>query len=768
MTQRDEPSPEPGEDLPFRQLAQTLPSLCWISDAEGRVVWVNDAWVDYTGMDVAAIDASGLAVLHDPKIYPSVVQRWSEVKALGAGGDMVFPLKGRDGAFRPFHTQVAPLRDRDGRIIRWFGTNTDISVHSATEARLRTQEEELGEVYERAGDGIFITDADGRYLKVNPAGCALLGYAEAELTKLSVADLIDPAETGRANSVGQTARERAVTGEWRLKRKDGSWADVEINARVLSDGRRLGLVRDISERVKKDKALEAERESLARQVDEETARAEAAEQNRRQFWEASRDLLAVFRVDSSLPLMLNEHAWKATLGYSADELMGMDVMELMHPDDRPRTLELRRMMDGEGAYFGLENRYRRKDGGWVWLSWNIVRENGLSFCIGRDITEERARAEHAERAQRLEALGKLTGGVAHDFNNLLTTILGALDLMERRPDDIALRERLMTAALSAVRRGERLTKQLLSFARREPSRSGACDLRSLLQDMRPLLESALRENIALHYELDAEVAGCAIDAAQLEAAVLNLVVNARDAMPDGGIVTVRTRKPTPPELGRYSLSETGFAVLEVLDTGEGMAQEVLAHVFEPFFTTKGVGKGSGLGLAQVYGAARQAGGVAVAESEPGAWTAVRLYLKTAELEPEGERPQRAAVRRSERILLVEDDVLVGVVTESILADEGYEVQRAADAVEALAALRGGEFEVLITDVRMPGPMNGVELARAATARRPGLKVLLCSGWTAETLGRDLAEARWPFLAKPFDQAQLRLALAELRQSAEAD
>jgi two-component system NtrC family sensor kinase len=170
----------------------------------------------------------------------------------------------------------------------------------------------------------------------------------------------------------------------------------------------------------------------------------------------------------------------------------------------------------------------------------------------------------------------------------------------------------------------------------------------------------------------------------------------------------------------------------------------------------------------VYGAARQAGGVATVESEPGAGTAVRLYLKTAELEPEAAVAGRGEARRDERVLLVEDDVLVGVVTESILEEVGYQVTRASDAVEALSALRGGAFEILITDVRMPGSMNGVQLAKAATARQPGLKVLLCSGWTAESLGRDVAEARWPFLPKPFDQAQLKQALAELRDAPVVD
>jgi PAS domain S-box-containing protein len=750
-----------AEDLPFRQLAQKLPNLCWISDFDGNIVWANDAWVAYTGMTPADIARRGLKGLHDPDIYREVARIWADTRQAGSAAEMVFPLKGVDGRFRPFRTQVVPLRDRDGRIVRWFGTNTDVSAQSETEARLRTNEEELSELFERAGDAIIIAASDDRCLRANPAACQLLGYSREELLSMSTTDLIDPAELARARSVQVLAGQQAVTGEWRLKRKDGAWVDVEVNARVLSDGRRLGIVRDISQRVKTVKALEAERQALVRQVDEETARADAAEQRRRQFWEASRDLLAVFAPDSSVPVAFNAEAWERTLGYKASALVQVDLTALVHPDDQAATLAIREALDADGAVHGFENRCRRADGAWVWLCWDVVRSGGFIFCIGRDVTEERARAQYAERAQRLDALGKLTGGVAHDFNNLLTTILGALDLMQRRPDDREMRERLTTAALAAVRRGERLIKQLLSFARREPSGRGASDIRRLLEDLKPLLESALREDVTLRYELDPEVAGCAIDAAQFEAAMLNLVVNARDAMPDPGVVTIRTRRAGQGELDRCGLAGD-FVVLEALDTGEGMSAEVQAHAFEPFFTTKEIGKGSGLGLAQVYGAARQAGGVAVVESEPGAGAVIRMYLKTAKLESDAQAPAGRGEGAADRILLVEDDVLVGVVTESILEEDGFEVRRAADGVEALAALRDGQFGILITDVRMPGSMNGVQLARAATQRQPDLKVLLCSGWTAESLAGELSDAHWPFLAKPFDQQQLRQALADLR------
>ena len=844
--------------------------------------------MNFTGLTVEAAGEVGLAGLHDPTILPEVRRVWAQIRASGAPGEMVFPLKGQDGRIREFHTRVVPIIDAEGHIRGWFGTSTDITEHAETTARLRSSQEQFKEIFEGAGDGVFISDDAGRFVDVNRAGCELLGYSRTELLALSVADLIAPEDMPRSTSVAARARDAAIKGDWRLRRKDGAWIDVEISARALSDGRRLGIVRDITERKRaherlsasearfrelaniapvmiwetdpdgapgffnerlrdfhglspdeplplleevvhpddeprirmayleattrgeafshearlrrKDGAyrwirteaapkrdeegrlagfvgcmaditeerlaetiLRSERERLQRQVGEETTRAEAAERQLQRFWEASRDLFVIVDVASGIPRAINAPAWMRTLGYSAEEIMGRPLMELVHPDDRDPTLNLDAdgALSGGEAMFGFENRYRHADGRWVWLSWNIVREGAASFCIARDITEEKARAEHAARAQRLEALGQLTGGVAHDFNNLLTTILGSLDLMQRRPDDKKLRERLTMAALGAVRRGERLNGQLLSFARGRPGGAPAADVRQLLLNMKPLLESALGEPIVLTLDLVGEVRGCAVEAADLEAAVLNLIVNARDAMPSGGTVTLRTRSAGDGELAVHGLEPGDYSVVEVIDTGSGMAPEVRAHAFEPFFTTKGVGKGVGLGLAQVYGVARRGGGTAMVESEEGAGTIVRLYLRRATLSPHDEPRAELWAATGERVLLVEDDPLVAVVTETMLVDLGYQVTRHAAAAEALESLRGAPFDILLSDVRMPGGMNGVDLAKVAASERPGLKVLLCSGWAGVSLADELAGTAWRFLPKPFDGPQLRKALADL-------
>lgn len=244
MIDRRSPSTNPDE-LPFRQLAQSLPIPCWISDPDGYIVWVNDAWIDYTGFTVEAIERQGLAPLHDKAVLPRVNERWKEVLRAGGAAEMVFPLRGRDGQLRPFLTRVAPLRDDAGRLSGWFGANTDISAQAEAETRARQSEEELREVFDCAGDAIIITDGQGRILRANPAAATLVGYTPDELLATPVLELMRAEDSDRL----QAARQRHETVDvWRLRRKDGSLVEVETNARALSDGRRLAIVRRISGR----------------------------------------------------------------------------------------------------------------------------------------------------------------------------------------------------------------------------------------------------------------------------------------------------------------------------------------------------------------------------------------------------------------------------------------------------------------------------------------------------------------------------------------
>jgi NO-binding membrane sensor protein with MHYT domain/nitrogen-specific signal transduction histidine kinase len=380
---------------------------------------------------------------------------------------------------------------------------------------------------------------------------------------------------------------------------------------------------------------------------------------------------------------------------------------------------------------------------------------------------EKSEAEAAlMRAQRLDALGRLTGGVAHDFNNLLTVVIGALDVILRNPEDFARRKRLGEAALTAARRGQRLTAQLLAFARQQPLQPEMRELNALIRQAEPLLRRAMSERLALTVRLCDDSAVARIDPAQFEATLLNLIVNAVDASTsDGGEIVVETQLCTVSAGEVATLAAGRYFRMSVVDHGQGMSPDVIKRIFEPFFTTKPPGKGTGLGLSQVYGFVKQSGGEIEVDSTEGAGTCFRIYLPiaAAQAEQDQEAPsQGVRVVRPLSILLVEDDMSVAAVTDAMLADFGHKVHRAANADEALRILwSDAEIDVLFSDVVMPGGMNGVELAKQTVSQRPLVKVLLTSGFAGESLDQWLSEGAWPFLRKPFLSTELAEALANL-------
>ncbi|MCO6415364.1 ATP-binding protein [Siccirubricoccus sp. KC 17139] len=373
---------------------------------------------------------------------------------------------------------------------------------------------------------------------------------------------------------------------------------------------------------------------------------------------------------------------------------------------------------------------------------------------------ERERAEEALRqAQRIEVLGQLTGGVAHDFNNLLMVIAAGLEMIDRRSDP-AQRRRIMDGMRQAAARGAALTRQLLAFSRRQALRAEPVDLVRQVGSMRELLDRSLRGDVEVSLDLAADLWPVEIDPGELELALLNLAVNARDAMPSGGTILIRARNAA-------GLAEDGlqgdFVRLEVIDSGTGMSPEVQARVFEPFFTTKEVGKGSGLGLAQVYGFARQSGGAVRIDSEVGRGTTITLLLPRAARAPAVpdqkpasglERPRQPAGH----VLLVEDDDEVAALVAQLLGELGFEATRASSAAAALGALANGRaIDLVFSDIMMPGGMNGVELAGEVQRRRPGLPVLLTSGH-ADAARQHADAVGIAVLPKPYGLSELAAAI----------
>jgi signal transduction histidine kinase/DNA-binding response OmpR family regulator len=362
------------------------------------------------------------------------------------------------------------------------------------------------------------------------------------------------------------------------------------------------------------------------------------------------------------------------------------------------------------------------------------------FGVILDATERRSLEEQLAHARKMEAVGQLTGGVAHDFNNLLTVVLGNIDIMSRKAEDDARRARRIDAVRQAAERGRDLTRQLLAFSRRQHLSPVTVNVNTLISDFVPLMRQAVGEAVTLEVGLSKKPLFAHVDSTQLETALLNLAVNARDAMPDGGRLTITTRR------------DGVHVAIGVSDTGLGMSPEVRERVFEPFFTTKEVGKGSGLGLSQVYGFARQSDGDIVLKSElgQGASFTLRLPARTgadAVVEPE---PKVAVIEGgTERILLVEDDPTVLNLTTDMLVGLGYRVTTATNAAEALEVLHSNaEIDLLFSDVIMPGGVSGVSLARTSRELRPGMKVLLTSGFVGE--GPTMANDEFPLLDKPYE------------------
>jgi PAS domain S-box-containing protein len=481
------------------------------------------------------------------------------------------------------------------------------------------------------------------------------------------------------------------------------------------------------------------------------------------------------------------------VGVEYETALTYDWRSFIHPQDAPRIAEDERRREADGGDFVWEARYRRGDGEWRWIRsisqprFDPAGERMGYIGVGFDVTDarqaqgdlqrindllaerveaalsERDQAEEAlHRAQKLEAVGQLTGGVAHDFNNLLTVIIGALDLMQRHPDDAPRRERMIEAAMGAARRGERLTQQLLAFSRRQALKPERVCIDEILRESEPLLRRAVGEAVNLAMATGAPDAVADIDTSQFDAAVMNLVVNARDATPPGGHIRVESQLCAL-QAGEAEGAEPGeYICVSVHDTGEGMDEDTAARVFEPFFTTKEPGRGTGLGLSQVYGFARQSGGAAAVESAPGKGASIRIYLPlaTAQAARGGAEPERAsgAAGPHRRVLLVEDELSVGDMVEAMLAELGHEVVRAEAAPEALLILqRRTRIDVLLTDLIMPGGKTGVELAQEAVALRPGLPVILSSGYTGEALS-EADEAPWPLLRKPYSADALAAAI----------
>ncbi len=552
--------------------------------------------------------------------------------------------------------------------------------------------------------------------------------------------------------------------EFRLRRADGNYFWHLSRAQPIRNAqgritRWVGTNTDIDEQKRTARELAHLNEHLEHQVAERTA-------VRDRIWRLSTDLMLVADLQGAI-LSVNP-AWTALLGWTQDELLGRAFFDLLHPDDHAVTqVEMARLEQG-ATTFRFENRYRRRNGSYCLVMWMAVPEAGLVHAVGRDITADREAAlalKHTEaalqQAQKMESIGQLTGGVAHDFNNLLQVISGNLQLLGRAVKGQERAAGYVKSALDGVRRAAKLASQLLAFSRRQPLEPKTVNIGRFVTGLQELLRRTLGEGVTVETVVADDLWNSLVDPTQVENALLNLAINARDAMEGSGRLTIEARNALLDEA--YAREQTDlvageYVLLSVTDTGSGMAPDVLLRAFEPFFSTKSEGHGTGLGLSMVYGFIKQSGGHVNVFSEPGHGTTIKLYLPRS-LDDEAQviaTPQQEARGGSETSLVAEDDDGVRATVVELLQPLGYTVLQASDAASALATIDTGvHIDLLFTDVVMPGTLRSPELARLARERRPHMAVLFTSGYARDAIvhgGR--LDPGLDLLSKPYTQDAL--------------
>lgn len=643
-------------------------------------------------------------------------------------------------------------------------------------------------LFESAPDAVLVIDS-GTIIAANPQAERIFGYTAKELLGEPIEKLVperfhDAHPRHREGYVADPLPRPMGTGlELWGRHKSGAEFPVEISLSPLRQRDRMlvsAAVRDVTDRKRVQDELRRTRDELEDRVRERTAelaaqivqRDQAHEQLRRQA--EMLDLVSepIFAWDWEHGIVFWNKAATETYGYTREETIGRGSHELLATSDPQVISSLRETLIEEGRWSG-ELLHTTRDGRRIAVESRMAllsTPDGerlvLESC--RDITGRRAAEEGLRQAQKMEAVGQLTGGIAHDFNNLLTIILANLQLLEDELAPGSVPKELAGSAARAAQRGAELTRKLLVFARRQRLEASSLDVNQLVSSITGMLARTLGEHIRIVETLAPDLPNALVDAGQLETALLNLAVNARDAMPQGGRLSIETHEVVVDDRdadldGR--LTPGPYVMVAVSDTGSGMPPEVVARAFEPFFTTKEPGRGTGLGLSMVYGFCKQSGGHVNLYSDVGRGTTMKLYLPQAKgIRAAATLQARAMAGGTEAVLLVEDDDEVRVATNKMLSGLGYNVVEAADAATALTLLEAKpELGLLLTDVVLAQGLSGPELAAKARQLRPDLKVLFMSGYVRDTVAfHEQLERDAHFLGKPFRKEELahkvRLAL----------
>jgi len=639
------------------------------------------------------------------------------------------------------------------------------ALAASLERQVRARTWELDRAWQLSQELLVVARPDGIIESVNPMWSQLLGYAAGDIVGTSFVDYVHPEDIDRTLAAFAGILERPLTTpfEYRFRHKDGSWRWFAWTG-AFEEGKVYAAGRD-----------------LARDREHEEALNDAADFTRLALtsvggvgvWTC--DLLQDRYVcDSAIAALYGVDPVRGSQGVDKSEFLGK-----VHPDDMPKLQEEIARSLSSGTDMALEYRLIQPDGKvrWVLSRWRTYQDDSgrpvRRTGVGIEITHQHKLEEQLRQAQKMEAVGQLTGGLAHDFNNLLAGITGALDLMQLRirQGRFGDMDRFMTVAQGAARRAAALTHRLLAFSRRQTLDPKPTDINQLVAGMEELIRRTIGPHIALEVVGAIGLWPTLIDPGQLENALLNLCINARDAMPDGGRITIETANKWLDHFtsAQYDIPEGQYLSLCVTDVGAGMTPQVVARAFEPFFTTKPIGEGTGLGLSMIHGFARQSGGQVRIYSEVGQGTTVCLYLPRYYGSVDAQDPayeRRAEARHAgdgETVLIVDDEPSVRMLVREVLEDLGYNALEAADSVAGLKILQSdAQIDLLVTDVGLPGGMNGRQMADAGRAGRPGLNVLFITGYAENSLiGNGRMEPGMQVMTKPFAMDALAARIKEL-------
>jgi PAS domain S-box-containing protein len=741
-----------GDNLPdsyvfqYVRDRQGIPAFTYVSAGIERVHGVSpaDAMRDI-GASLGTLSPEGMRVYLEAEAQSARTM---------SDFDCEVEYRGPSGDLRTLQVRGRPRRDADG-LTHWDGIAVDITEHRRAADQLREREAQLQLFVSHSPAAIAMLDRDLRYLVVSERWGAEYKIEVRNLLGRSHYEVF-PDVPERWKDVHRRCLNGSIerSDAEEFPRADGTVDWVRWECRPWYDvrGEVGGLIifsEVVTERKRAEEAVRAS-EAQFRAIFEGTSIGVA------QAHPTTRRLLRVNR------------KMREITGYSEEELLTMRIADFVHPDDRAQDDRLfARLLSGETNNARIEKRYVRKDGSIAWANANVTLLRDASgaplstIAAIEDITARKELEAQYQQAQKMEAIGQLAGGVAHDFNNILTSVLMQVELGHE--GDLAGAREALEQIRSDGARAADLTRQLLLFSRRQVMQSRDVDVNDVVAKLARMLRRIIGEDVSLKLDLRPGALVAHADAGMLEQVLLNLSVNARDAMPGGGSLTISTERARADAAlvrGRPEAREgSRYLVISVADTGDGIPPGVLPHIFEPFFTTKEAGKGTGLGLATVFGIVKQHGGFIDVDTEAGRGATFRVYLPEVSVVSfaAAEAPRPKPRGGTETILLAEDEEMVRRATRTVLARLGYTVLEASTGAEALTVWREHQRDVslLVTDIVMPGGMTGCELAEHLLADKPGLKVIYTSGYNADTAGRELKlRAGENYVQKPIRPAEL--------------